>query len=136
MNDPEAVTIWLVQPVSPSINHQALADRIGFVQVLGALDRNLLDDPHRLVLAMGPARDDDAVIDRRLKDNKFVAGFQKEKWILTGNGYPFDQPDFALYPLESEYVRNGIAASEKDATSRAAGDHYFKHSTQLTPFPE
>ena len=135
MSDDHTTTMWLVQPVSPDLNHQALGERLGFAQVVGVLPKHLVDDPGRMVLVMGPALGDEAEIDRRLKDNKFVCGFKKESWVVVGTGYPFDQPDFAIYPLESDYVRNALAAGDASEAMTPGDGHVYKHSSQLPEWP-
>lgn len=132
MSDDQTTTMWLVQPVSPDLNHEALAERVGCKQLLGVLPRNKVDHPQRMVLVMGPGVVDDDEVDRRLKESKFVCGFKRDHWHIVGGGYPFDQPDFLLYTLSSEHVQSALKSESEDG---AINNECFLHSSKLPDWP-
>jgi len=114
----ESETIWLVQPVSPGLNHRALARRLGFSAVMGAVPAVFVD-PGRLVLVMGPPLGGDEQVARALDDSKWVAAWRRETW--SSDGYPFDQDGLRLAP---------VPAGEPGAPSD------YRRASELPDWPE
>ena len=109
--------IWLVQPVSPELNMQELATRLGFSTVMGVVPPRYMD-PGRLVLVMGPPLEPETA-EAQLEDSKWVWAWRREEWENSADGYPFGLPDFDVVALPS---------------GAALGD--YQHASELPPWPE
>lgn len=117
-----SVTIWLVQPVSPALDHDALAPKLGFSSVMAAIGPGFLDEG-RLVLVMGPPfEDDEAAVAAALDDSKWVAGYRMERWDESTDGYPFGLPGFRLIN-RTALGREGPAARPEAAPGGAQSTH-------------
>lgn len=127
--EPISGFVWLIHPVSPALDHFALAERLGFDGVAGFVSPNVVDDPRRLVLVMRePDNQMESAVKGRLKSSKWVSGFRREEWSV--DGYPYDDPDFKIHPLNREEVQAATASIGTGAEVIFSG-HPFDHSSRL-----
>ncbi|MBC7461159.1 MAG: hypothetical protein H7287_07340 [Thermoleophilia bacterium] len=110
---------WLVQPVSPRLQHYRLVRQLG-MQMGGYVPSEMLDDPRRVVMAWY-AEDSEMSpedIEARLASSKWVAGWRRVLWRRDET--PLDSPTF-------DFVRRLEGVTE---------DSYgpYRHSTDLPPW--
>ena len=92
--DALAGDLWLLQPVSPRLDHRRLAWQVG-LEMLGFLPPSAVDVPGRVIMACIDRVPMPA--DRRLEqiaDNKFFAGVTRTRWQRRRP--PLDNPTFDL----------------------------------------
>lgn len=110
---------WLVQPVSPRLQHYRLVRQLG-MRMGGYVPSEMLDDPRRVV--MGWYAEDSEMspedIEDRLARSKWVAGWRRVIWRRDET--PLDSPTF-------DFVRRLEGVTE---------DSYgpYRHSTDLPPW--
>jgi hypothetical protein len=86
---------WLIQPVSPRLDHYKLAGNLGF-HMAGYMPAASLDTPARVVMACYRNRHNWGPHDfaSSINSNKFCAGYQRVVW--SRNAVPLNQPSFAF----------------------------------------
>ena len=92
--DALAGDLWLLQPVSPRLDHRRLAWQVG-LEMLGFLPPSAVDVPGRVIMACIDRVPMPA--DRRLEqiaDNKWFAGVTRTRWQRRRP--PLDNPTFDL----------------------------------------
>jgi hypothetical protein len=110
---------WLIQPVSPRLDHDALASRLR-LELAGYLPAAHVDAAGRVVMACYPrAEQADAARAARLADSKWVAGWEKVTWTIDGP--PLSDPAFAL-------------VERLDGVTETSYGPY-RHSSELPEFP-
>ncbi|HEY0192127.1 MAG TPA: hypothetical protein VGC42_13495, partial [Kofleriaceae bacterium] len=111
---------WLIQPVSPHLRHDDLARGLG-LEMAGYLPPGAVDVPGRVVMACYPREEmEDSRRVALLRDNKFVAGFQKVSWAR--DRFPLDQPGFDL------------VGRLEGVTEESYGP--YRHSSELPAWPD
>lgn len=109
---------WLVQPVSPRLDHWELASRMG-LQLAGFLPPAHVDSDGRVVMACFESDPMPDAHRATLLGSKWVAGWQKVTWAK--DRAPLTDPLFDLLPhLEG-------------VTEDSYGP--YKHSSELPPWP-
>lgn len=117
--DARAGEWWLLQPVSPRLNHEAVADKVG-LELKGFLPPRHVDCEGRVVMVCFPHRamsDDDRA--ELIAETKWIAGFDRVIWT-KGHGPLADDAFELLEALE------GVTESSYGP---------YEHSSELPPFP-
>ncbi|MBA3540034.1 MAG: hypothetical protein H0T79_10430 [Deltaproteobacteria bacterium] len=110
---------WLCQPVSPRLDHRALALELG-LQLAGFLPQSVVDKGRVVMACYERSQMTDASRAENLADSKFVAGWQKVTW--RRDQPPLTDPRFDLVP-EVEGV-----------TPTSYGP--YRHSSELPAWPK
>ena len=110
---------WLIQPVSPRLDHYQLATQLGF-HMAGYLAPTDVDDPARVVMACyrNRAAWDVGGFASSINSSKFCAGHRRVIW--SRNSAPLNSPQFA-------FVEDLLGVTA-DSYGR------YKHSSDLPPW--